>query len=255
MPGPLSLSLYMSILQVVRRVDPEWAAARLSPAGFRRGAVAEREHAPSDPPAPSLTTLDDSLLLSLSLSLSRSPHVVQPDGSARPTSAPAGCLCRQLRPPSAGDPERPNRLAPGLGPRPHGEERRLPELKGPRCCCCRWQAAERSSGEGWQRAEGRGQSHRSLFWPAPTQQLAREGLTTSPLLARPGSSSTSGLLQVDAVFYSRLTKLLRIVIPSFTSTEAGLLVLHSAFLVFRTLLSLYVAGTPIASDTRASGLG
>jgi ATP-binding cassette subfamily D (ALD) long-chain fatty acid import protein len=49
--------------------------------------------------------------------------------------------------------------------------------------------------------------------------------------------------QVDAVFYSRLTKLLRIVIPSYTSTEAGLLVLHSAFLVFRTLLSLYVAGT------------
>jgi hypothetical protein len=61
-------------------------------------------------------------------------------------------------------------------------------------------------------------------------------------------------IQVDAVFYARLAKLLRIVIPSWRSKEAGLLVLHSSFLVFRTLLSLYVAdldGKIVSSLVRA----
>lgn len=47
--------------------------------------------------------------------------------------------------------------------------------------------------------------------------------------------------KVDAVFYARLKRLLRIVIPSIRSKEALLLAMHSAFLVFRTVLSLYVA--------------
>lgn len=46
---------------------------------------------------------------------------------------------------------------------------------------------------------------------------------------------------MDAVFYERLSNLLRIVIPSLKSKEALLLVMHSSFLVFRTVLSLYVA--------------
>lgn len=54
-------------------------------------------------------------------------------------------------------------------------------------------------------------------------------------------TSTLCCLQVDALFYSRLRHLLRIVIPSWRSKEAGLLAMHSAFLLFRTLLSLYVA--------------
>lgn len=47
--------------------------------------------------------------------------------------------------------------------------------------------------------------------------------------------------QVDAVFYKRLSTLLRIVIPSLRSKEALLLVMHSSLLVFRTAISLYVA--------------
>ncbi|WVO13006.1 hypothetical protein L204_100615 [Cryptococcus depauperatus] len=45
----------------------------------------------------------------------------------------------------------------------------------------------------------------------------------------------------DPMFHVRLKKLLRIVIPSLKSREAAMLALHSAFLVGRTGLSLYVA--------------
>ncbi|KAG8905151.1 hypothetical protein FRC01_008451, partial [Tulasnella sp. 417] len=59
---------------------------------------------------------------------------------------------------------------------------------------------------------------------------------------------------VDAVFYARLKRLCRIVIPSIRSKEALLLAMHSAFLVFRTVLSLYVAdldGKIVSSLVRA----
>lgn len=45
-------------------------------------------------------------------------------------------------------------------------------------------------------------------------------------------------VEVDALFFERLNKILLIVIPSWRSKTASLLVIHSAFLVFRTLLSL-----------------
>jgi ATP-binding cassette, subfamily D (ALD), peroxisomal long-chain fatty acid import protein len=46
---------------------------------------------------------------------------------------------------------------------------------------------------------------------------------------------------VDALFYQRLSTILRIVIPSIRSKEALLLVMHSSLLIFRTAISLYVA--------------
>ncbi|KAG8888118.1 hypothetical protein FRB98_008384 [Tulasnella sp. 332] len=61
-------------------------------------------------------------------------------------------------------------------------------------------------------------------------------------------------VEVDAVFYERLSGLLRIVIPGLKSKEAMLLVMHSSFLVFRTVLSLYVAdldGKIVSSLVRA----
>jgi ATP-binding cassette subfamily D (ALD) long-chain fatty acid import protein len=48
--------------------------------------------------------------------------------------------------------------------------------------------------------------------------------------------------QVDDVFYKRLSKILRIVIPGIKSKEALLLCMHSSLLIFRTAISLYVAG-------------
>jgi ATP-binding cassette subfamily D (ALD) long-chain fatty acid import protein len=45
----------------------------------------------------------------------------------------------------------------------------------------------------------------------------------------------------DPLFYVRLKKLIRIVIPSIKSREAAMLALHSAFLLLRTGISLYVA--------------
>ena len=48
-------------------------------------------------------------------------------------------------------------------------------------------------------------------------------------------------MQVDGVFYERLSKILRIIIPSLRSKEALLLFMHSSLLIFRTAISLYVA--------------
>ena len=62
------------------------------------------------------------------------------------------------------------------------------------------------------------------------------------------------LLQVDALFFQRLGRLLRIVVPSIHSKEASLLLLHSFFLVLRTVLSLYVAsldGSIVSALVRA----
>ena len=46
---------------------------------------------------------------------------------------------------------------------------------------------------------------------------------------------------MDALFYQRLSRILRIVIPSLRSKEALLLCMHSSLLIFRTVISLYVA--------------
>ncbi|XP_006454612.1 hypothetical protein AGABI2DRAFT_147969 [Agaricus bisporus var. bisporus H97] len=59
-----------------------------------------------------------------------------------------------------------------------------------------------------------------------------------------GGKSTeerSERVAVDAVFYQRLARILRIVIPGIRSKEALLLLMHSSLLVFRTAISLYVA--------------
>ncbi|KXN81130.1 ATP-binding cassette sub-family D member 2 [Leucoagaricus sp. SymC.cos] len=62
---------------------------------------------------------------------------------------------------------------------------------------------------------------------------------------------------VDAVFYQRLARILRIVIPGIRSKEALLLLMHSSLLVFRTAISLYVAaldGKIVASLVRVEPL-
>ncbi|KAF9478026.1 adrenoleukodystrophy protein [Pholiota conissans] len=62
---------------------------------------------------------------------------------------------------------------------------------------------------------------------------------------------------VDAVFFQRLRQILRIVIPGIQSKEALLLFMHSALLITRTAISLYVAaldGRIVASLVRAQPL-
>ncbi|MBW0499061.1 hypothetical protein O181_038776 [Austropuccinia psidii MF-1] len=64
-------------------------------------------------------------------------------------------------------------------------------------------------------------------------------------------------VEVDAQFFARLNRLLAIVIPSWKSKTASLLVIHSAFLVFRTVLSLYVAsldGQIVSALVRGEGM-
>ena len=56
-----------------------------------------------------------------------------------------------------------------------------------------------------------------------------------------GDGGKAPKVAVDAVFYERLSRILRIVIPRLRSKEALLLVMHSSLLIFRTAISLYVA--------------
>ncbi|CAG8551295.1 10878_t:CDS:2 [Acaulospora colombiana] len=55
------------------------------------------------------------------------------------------------------------------------------------------------------------------------------------------AKSKNERVAVDHVFFERLKKLLKIVIPGVKSKEFWLLFVHSSFLVFRTVLSVYVA--------------
>jgi len=55
------------------------------------------------------------------------------------------------------------------------------------------------------------------------------------------SKKGSKKIAVDKVFFDRLRRLTAIVIPSYTSKEFWLAFLHSFFLVFRTIISVYIA--------------
>ncbi|KAI9068030.1 adrenoleukodystrophy protein [Trametes sanguinea] len=69
-----------------------------------------------------------------------------------------------------------------------------------------------------------------------------------------GGDASKPRVAIDAVFYQRLSRILRIVIPSIRSKEALLLCMHSSLLIFRTVISLYVAaldGKIVASLVRA----
>ncbi|VDB93410.1 unnamed protein product [Peniophora sp. CBMAI 1063] len=72
-----------------------------------------------------------------------------------------------------------------------------------------------------------------------------------------GGDGKAPKVAVDAVFYERLSRILRIVIPRLRSKEAMLLVMHSSLLIFRTAISLYVAaldGKIVASLVRAQAV-
>ncbi|KAJ7462800.1 adrenoleukodystrophy protein [Mycena galericulata] len=72
--------------------------------------------------------------------------------------------------------------------------------------------------------------------------------------AKDADPSKPPKVAVDALFYRRLSDILKIVIPGITSKEALLLMMHSSLLVFRTVLSIYVAnldGVIVASLVRA----
>ena len=63
-------------------------------------------------------------------------------------------------------------------------------------------------------------------------------------------------VEVDAVFFDRLNRIFAIVIPSLKSREAYMLVIHSFALVFRTILSLFIAdldGRIVAALVRGHG--
>ncbi|EJU00883.1 hypothetical protein DACRYDRAFT_95201 [Dacryopinax primogenitus] len=83
----------------------------------------------------------------------------------------------------------------------------------------------------------------------------RTSYTTFRYPARPKQKKDGKeRVQIDALFYSRLSRLLKILIPSWNSKEALLLAMHSSFLLLRTVISLYVAtldGRIVSSLVRA----
>lgn len=73
---------------------------------------------------------------------------------------------------------------------------------------------------------------------------------------RLGKKPTKKTVAIDSVFFRRLLRLLKIVIPGFRSKEAMLLAAHSAFLVLRTIISLYIAtldGKLVAALVKGQG--
>ncbi|KAF8528026.1 ABC transporter transmembrane region 2-domain-containing protein [Hysterangium stoloniferum] len=86
-----------------------------------------------------------------------------------------------------------------------------------------------------------------------SSQISRSGKGKDKS-STPATLGKQPKVAVDAVFYSRLSRILRIIIPSLRSKEALLLAMHSSLLVFRTVISLYVAaldGKIVASLVRA----
>ncbi|KAG9047290.1 hypothetical protein FS837_002598 [Tulasnella sp. UAMH 9824] len=95
-----------------------------------------------------------------------------------------------------------------------------------------------------------GTSYNSFIRPGSATGPSRSSRRSK----KDGADGRPARVEVDAVFYARLKRLCRIVIPSIRSKEALLLAMHSAFLVFRTVLSLYVAdldGKIVSSLVRA----
>ncbi|KAF8266209.1 ABC transporter transmembrane region 2-domain-containing protein [Lactarius quietus] len=83
--------------------------------------------------------------------------------------------------------------------------------------------------------------------PATSKGKDRHGSKAS-------ASGKAPKVAVDAVFYQRLARILRLVIPGLRSKEALLLLTHTSLLIFRTAISLYVAaldGKIVASLVRA----
>lgn len=83
------------------------------------------------------------------------------------------------------------------------------------------------------------------------------------LRRRPGTQSLGDddqprkkRVEINREFFTKLLRLLRIVIPGWRSKELRLLLSHSVFLVLRTLLSLYVAeldGRLVSNLVRGKG--
>ncbi|KAK7694295.1 hypothetical protein QCA50_001477 [Cerrena zonata] len=91
----------------------------------------------------------------------------------------------------------------------------------------------------------------------PTPSSTSKGKGKGKAKDDEGDAKKRPRVAVDAVFYQRLSAILKIVIPSIKSKEALLLFMHSSLLIFRTVISLYVAaldGKIVASLVRAQPL-
>ncbi|KAH8835936.1 ABC transporter transmembrane region 2-domain-containing protein [Flagelloscypha sp. PMI_526] len=100
-----------------------------------------------------------------------------------------------------------------------------------------------------------GTTYKGLSARPPSSGSSRKGRSTKGKDDKEDDNKPQRVA-VDALFYQRLSAILKIVIPGFRSKEALLLVMHSSLLIFRTAISLYVAsldGKIVASLVRARG--
>lgn len=77
--------------------------------------------------------------------------------------------------------------------------------------------------------------------PPPAAEADEDADSGGGKRGRRGKKGKGPRVDVDAVFFQRLRRLLRIVIPGTSSKEAMLLIMHTTFLILRTFISLYVA--------------
>ncbi|PWN28645.1 hypothetical protein BDZ90DRAFT_218621 [Jaminaea rosea] len=106
-------------------------------------------------------------------------------------------------------------------------------------------ATPSKAGDGLQKSTGSGEKGERGV--ERTKQAVNEDAGSADMSApssgrgKRGAKGRGPRVEVDAKFFEQLRRIMRIIIPSWTSKEAMLLAGHSIFLVLRTMLSLYVA--------------
>lgn len=94
-------------------------------------------------------------------------------------------------------------------------------------------------GKSAQSGEKSGQDEKRL--KLTQQEIIEEDTASKGGKGRKGKKGRAPRVEVDAVFFERLRTILKIVIPGARSKEAMLLIMHTFFLILRTIISLYVA--------------
>ena len=73
------------------------------------------------------------------------------------------------------------------------------------------------------------------------KQKKAKDISPCTAVATPQAKQKKSEIKVDHEFYRKLYRVMQVVIPGWRSKESAMLVLHSAFLIFRTFLSVYIA--------------
>lgn len=120
----------------------------------------------------------------------------------------------------------------GLNPKPKGKKKQADKTTTAKA----GEALQRSTASG-EKGDRDVEKVKEVTQGADTAEVDMSGSSRG----KKGRKGKGPRVEVDAKFFEQLKRILRIIIPSYKSKEALLLMGHSVFLVLRTMLSLYVA--------------